>query len=44
MGWMKLELPEPGEFDEAMEIAWEDHMWWIYQDANKVKEDKDHAE
>lgn len=39
MGWMKLELPEPDEYDEAMERAWEDHMWWVYQDeAMKNKE------
>lgn len=44
MGWMKLELPKPGEYDEAMEEAWEDYMWWIYQDANKEKKDEENAE
>lgn len=41
MGWIKSTLPEPdtAEYQEAMEEAYEDFLWWVYQDeAMKNKE------
>lgn len=40
MGWIKATLPEPdtAEYREANEEAYEDFLWWVYQDSQQNKE------